>query len=137
MVRAEGEGAPPPAPQQPNNTAVAKVDRSKDFLYVGSDAAALKYLDGTLPGDYGELWEMRGRVDVGAVGASVRESRPAEMRVSFNTRCAHTIPPMAPSCVRRCIVGVCHLLRVASVQQGGDRRGVFVSVCAWQGDMQA
>nr|6SL5_3 Chain 3, Chlorophyll a-b binding protein, chloroplastic [Dunaliella salina] len=26
---------------------------SKDFLYVGSDAAALKYLDGTLPGDYG------------------------------------------------------------------------------------
>ncbi|KAJ9533572.1 hypothetical protein QJQ45_026631 [Haematococcus lacustris] len=33
--------------------AVAKVDRSKDFLYIGSDANALKYLDGTLPADYG------------------------------------------------------------------------------------
>ncbi|KAJ9517446.1 hypothetical protein QJQ45_024902, partial [Haematococcus lacustris] len=34
-------------------SAVAKVDRSKDFLYIGSDANALKYLDGTLPADYG------------------------------------------------------------------------------------
>jgi hypothetical protein len=33
---------------------MAKVDRSKDTLYVGSDAAALKYLDGTLPGDFGK-----------------------------------------------------------------------------------
>eukprot|EP00199_Chlamydomonas_sp_CCMP681_P006859 CAMPEP_0119101548 /NCGR_PEP_ID=MMETSP1180-20130426/582_1 /TAXON_ID=3052 ORGANISM="Chlamydomonas cf sp, Strain CCMP681" /NCGR_SAMPLE_ID=MMETSP1180 /ASSEMBLY_ACC=CAM_ASM_000741 /LENGTH=274 /DNA_ID=CAMNT_0007085689 /DNA_START=56 /DNA_END=880 /DNA_ORIENTATION=- len=33
--------------------AVAKVDRSKDVLYIGSDQAALKYLDGTLPGDFG------------------------------------------------------------------------------------
>jgi len=67
VVRAE---APPPqqpppqqpaaAPKQPSNTSVAKVDRSKDTLYVGSDAAALKYLDGTLPGDFGACL-MRGR----------------------------------------------------------------------------
>jgi len=33
--------------------AVAKVDRSKDQLYVGASQSSLAYLDGTLPGDFG------------------------------------------------------------------------------------
>lgn len=33
--------------------AVAKVDRSKDQLYVGTSEASLSYLDGSLPGDFG------------------------------------------------------------------------------------
>lgn len=64
VVRAEGQqppASPPPAEPKaaPKETSVAKVDRSKDFLYVGSDAAALKYLDGTLPGDFGEHKDVR------------------------------------------------------------------------------
>ncbi|GLC47421.1 Photosystem I chlorophyll a/b-binding protein 3-1, chloroplastic [Pleodorina starrii] len=32
---------------------IAKVDRSKDQLYVGASQSSLAYLDGTLPGDFG------------------------------------------------------------------------------------
>lgn len=51
----------------PTPPAIApQVDRSKDFLYVGSDSAALKYLDGTLPGDYGACGAARGQAVRGA-----------------------------------------------------------------------
>jgi len=47
VVRADG------APAPTAGSAVTKSTRSKDSLYIGADSAALKYLDGTLPGDYG------------------------------------------------------------------------------------